>query len=110
MERLLAGWTEECVERGYLLILVWLRQMSAGDWAEGLATTIAGADIGEQYGDLDLTWLARDDQSRALVKLGRLDAELGDSSVNHCFEVAAEPAFAERPLGLATKPLALRSA
>ncbi len=39
-----------------------------------------------------------------------VDGVLGDSSSNQCFEVAAEPAFAERPLGLATKPLALRSA
>lgn len=39
-----------------------------------------------------------------------VDVELGDATSNTCFEVAAEPAFAERPLGLATKPLALRSA
>lgn len=39
-----------------------------------------------------------------------VDRELGDASVNSCFEIAAEPAFSERPLGLATKPLALRSA
>ncbi len=37
-----------------------------------------------------------------------VDRELGESSVNRCFEVAAEPAFAERPLGLATRPLAVR--
>ena len=39
-ERLLAGWAEDCVERGYLLIPVWLRQMGAGDWTEALATTV----------------------------------------------------------------------
>jgi DNA-binding CsgD family transcriptional regulator len=72
-ERLLAGWPEDCVERGYLLIPSWLRQMGAGDWTEALATTVAGAEIGERFGDLDLAWLARDDQARALVKLGRLD-------------------------------------
>jgi hypothetical protein len=36
------------------------------------------------------------------------DEVLGDSSVNRCYEVAAEPAFAERPLGLATEPMVLR--
>jgi len=36
------------------------------------------------------------------------DEVLGDSSINTCYEVAAEPAFAERPIGLATSPLALR--
>ena len=39
---------------------------------------------------------------------GYVDEVLGDSSINHCYEVAAEPAFAERPIGLATSPLALR--
>ncbi len=71
-ERLLAGSDEQCVERGYLLIPVWLRQMGAGDWAGGLETARAAAAIGEEYDDLDLAWLARDDQARALVKLGRL--------------------------------------
>ena len=32
----------------------------------------------------------------------------GTASINTCYEVAAEPAFAERPLGLATAPLLLR--
>ncbi|WP_405594722.1 hypothetical protein OG741_02745 [Streptomyces sp. NBC_01410] len=34
-----------------------------------------------------------------------VDAALGDSSTNTFFEVAAEPAFSERPLGLATVPM-----
>jgi hypothetical protein len=37
-----------------------------------------------------------------------VDEVLGDSSINNCYEVATEPAFAERPIGLATAPLALR--
>jgi hypothetical protein len=36
------------------------------------------------------------------------DEVLGDASINTCYEVAAEPAFSERPLGLATAPMALR--
>jgi len=72
-ERLLAGWDDDCVERGYVLIPVWLKQQGGGEWEDALATTAAAAEIGERYGDLDLTWLARDDQARALVKLGRLD-------------------------------------
>ena len=39
---------------------------------------------------------------------GYVDGVLGDASINNCYEVAAEPAFAERPIGLATSPLALR--
>ena len=36
------------------------------------------------------------------------DEVLGDSSINRCYEVAAEPAFSERPLGMGTQPMALR--
>jgi hypothetical protein len=39
---------------------------------------------------------------------GYVDGVLGDASINHCYEVAQEPAFAERPIGLATSPLTLR--
>jgi hypothetical protein len=38
-----------------------------------------------------------------------VDEVLGDASKNSCFEVNAEPAFSERALGLATKPLMLRA-
>jgi hypothetical protein len=37
-----------------------------------------------------------------------VDATLGDSSVNTCFEVDAEQAFAEQPLGLRT-PAVIRA-
>ena len=33
-----------------------------------------------------------------------VDSTLGDSSVNTCYEVDAEQAFADRPLGLAGSP------
>ena len=39
---------------------------------------------------------------------GYVDATLGDSSLNTCWEVDAENAFAEQPLGLQT-PAAIRS-
>jgi hypothetical protein len=37
-----------------------------------------------------------------------VDETLGDSSVNICYEVATEPAFAQRPQDLATAPIMLR--
>jgi ATP/maltotriose-dependent transcriptional regulator MalT len=66
----------DCVERGYLLIPTWLNQMGGLDWEAGLATAIVAAEIGERFGDQDLIWLARDEQGRALVKLGRVDEGL----------------------------------
>ena len=71
-ERLLAEESRACVEHGYLLIPVWLRQMASGDWEGGHATATRAAEIGELFRDADLTWLARDDQARALLRLGRV--------------------------------------
>jgi DNA-binding NarL/FixJ family response regulator len=62
----------DCVERGYLLIPVWLRQMAGGDFAAGQATAAEAAAVGERFGDPDLVWLARGEQGRALLKQGRV--------------------------------------
>ncbi len=70
-QRLLESFGRDCVERGYLLIPVWLEQMGRGNFEDGYATALEAAAIGERFGDLDLVWLARDDQARALLRLGR---------------------------------------
>ena len=72
-KRLLESDGRDCVERGYLLVPVWLEQMAGGDYEAGYATAARPAAIGERFGDADLVWLARDDQARALVKQGRVD-------------------------------------
>jgi len=74
-ERLL-GEDLDCVERGYLLIPTWLRQMGSGDWEGGLAAVTEAAVIGERFADADLLWLARDEQARALLNLGRVEEGL----------------------------------
>jgi DNA-binding NarL/FixJ family response regulator len=66
----------ESAEHGYLLIPVWLQQMGSGDYEAGHATTVAAEQIGERHGDDDLVWLARDEQGRALLNLGRVDEGL----------------------------------
>jgi DNA-binding CsgD family transcriptional regulator len=71
-QRLLEGIEEDCVERGYLLIPVWLGQMASGDYEAAKATAAQAAEIGERFGDRDLMWLARDDQGCALIKQGRI--------------------------------------
>ena len=68
---------DDCVERGYMLIPLWLQQMGAGDWGSGFATAAEAVTIGDRFGDADLVWLARMDQARALVKTGRLTEGLG---------------------------------
>jgi DNA-binding NarL/FixJ family response regulator len=63
---------DDCVERGYLLAPVWLDQMGSGDPEGGCATAAQAAEIGERFGDPDLTWLARDDQARGLIAQGKV--------------------------------------
>ena len=75
-QRLLEQSGEDCVEEGYLLIPVWLRQMSQGDHEAGFATAGTAAEIGERFGDPDLVSLARDEQGRALVQLARTEEGL----------------------------------
>jgi DNA-binding CsgD family transcriptional regulator len=71
-ERLLERVGVDCVERGYLLIPVWLQQMGRGDYEAANTTAAEAAEIGERFGDPDLLWLARDDQGCALLKQGRV--------------------------------------
>jgi tetratricopeptide (TPR) repeat protein len=75
-ERLLETADQDCVERGYLLIPLWLKQMASGDHAAGNTTAAEAAEIGERFGDADLMWLASDDQGRALVNQGRVEEGL----------------------------------
>ncbi len=70
--RMLERVEEDCVERGYLLIPVWLEQMGSGDFRAAHLTAAEAAEIGERFGDRDLLWLARDDQGCALLKQGRV--------------------------------------
>jgi DNA-binding NarL/FixJ family response regulator len=70
--RLLERVEGDCVERGYLLIPVWLEQMGRGDYEAAHTSAADAAAIGERLGDPDLMWLARDDQGCALVKQGRV--------------------------------------
>jgi DNA-binding CsgD family transcriptional regulator len=75
-QRLLETPAQDCVERGYLLIPVWLKQMGSGDNEVAYTTAAEAAEIGERFGDADLMWLARDEQGRALVKQGRVEEGL----------------------------------
>lgn len=75
-DRLMEREREECVERGYLLIPVWLKQMGCGDYEAGYATAAEAAAIGERFEDDDLRWLAVDEQGRALINQGRVEEGL----------------------------------
>jgi len=75
-ERLLETGGQDCVERGYLLIPVWLKQMASGDNDVAYSTAAEAAEIGERFGDTDLIWIARDEQARARISQGRVEEGL----------------------------------
>jgi len=85
-QRTLERAERDCVERGYLMIPAWLEQMGRGDYEAGYATAAEAAEIGQRFGEADLVWLARDEQGRALLKLGR--AEEGLRLVDEALVVA----------------------
>jgi DNA-binding CsgD family transcriptional regulator len=70
-QRLLERDERDCVERGYLLIPVWLEQMAGGDYEAGYATAAEAAAIGERCDDQDLVALAVMEQGRALLRQGQ---------------------------------------
>jgi DNA-binding CsgD family transcriptional regulator len=70
--RLLEGDHHDCAEQGYLLYLVGLRSIFAGDNANAEATFREAASIGDRFGEPDLVALARHGQGRALVRVGEV--------------------------------------
>jgi len=89
----------ECVESGYQLIPAWLAAMARGDFEGGYRAAAQVAAIGERFGDADLTWLARDDQGRALLSLGRV--EEGRSLVDEAMIVATSGELSPIVTGIA---------
>lgn len=74
--RLLERDERDCAERGYLLLAVAMRQEANGELHAWCETARAAADVGERFGDPDLTALAVHEQGRALTKLGRVQEGL----------------------------------
>lgn len=72
-QRLLEGDERDCVERGYLLIPVFLQHASRGDYEADYATAGEVVEIGERFGDRDLVAIGLMEQGHALVKQGRTE-------------------------------------
>ncbi len=69
--RILEALDEPCVEQGYLLMPGVFRHAMASEWQEVAVVASEAADIGRQFGDLDLVALAAHTHGRALLQMGR---------------------------------------
>jgi DNA-binding CsgD family transcriptional regulator len=79
-----AGWTARAArlleeggepgpERGYLVMTAARQLVMSGNVADAESKFAEAADIGERFGDADLTSLARQGQGRALIELGEVE-------------------------------------
>jgi tetratricopeptide (TPR) repeat protein len=66
----------ECVEQGYLLVPVMMRQRGNDELQAAYETALAAAEIAERFGDPDLLALALMGQGRTLLALGRVEEGL----------------------------------
>lgn len=75
-ERLVAKAGRQCVERGYLLLPAANRHLANDEAVTAGELAVQAAEIGERFGDRDLSGLARCIQGRAPVRLERLEQGL----------------------------------
>jgi DNA-binding CsgD family transcriptional regulator/tetratricopeptide (TPR) repeat protein len=81
-QRLVDGSEQDCVERGYMLVPVMMRQLMEGNAAEAQANATRAIEIAERFGDADLSALSRVVRGRALLKQAQVErglAELDDA-------------------------------
>ena len=70
--RLVEREDRDCVDRGYLLVPTMAGQMIAAEYEAAYATAAAAAEIGERFGDRDLTAMAVHEQGYARIREGRV--------------------------------------
>jgi DNA-binding NarL/FixJ family response regulator len=75
-QRVLERLGENCVERGYLLLPQGLGRLSQKDAAGACEAARQAAEVGERFGDTDLTSLSRAIEGQARIELGDREAGL----------------------------------
>lgn len=73
-ERCLERAPTDCVERGYLLIPQVRQHFAAARYAEAMRLAKAAEELGERFGDRDLSAFTRNLQGRILIRQGSLDS------------------------------------
>jgi ATP/maltotriose-dependent transcriptional regulator MalT len=75
--RLVDDGRHDCVEQGYLLVLVALHRRGAGDYASAYLAFEQAATIGERFSDRDLIAFGQLGQGQALIYLGETSRGVG---------------------------------
>lgn len=75
-ERLLQRESKTHVEEGYLLLPAAEQKLRSGELEAAAATATHAAEIGDRFGDADLSTCARHVQGRALIRQGALEKGL----------------------------------
>jgi DNA-binding NarL/FixJ family response regulator len=68
--RLLDDVQHDCVEQGYLLVMVAIQRRGEGDYGAAFAASDQATAIGARFGDRDLIAFGRLSQGQALISLG----------------------------------------
>lgn len=71
-QRLLDRENRDCVERGYLLLPAVNHALEAGDYDAAYTAAARAADIGDRFGEADLSASARHLQGRVLIEQGEV--------------------------------------
>ncbi len=74
--RVLERYGGDCVERGYLLIPALLQRSGSGAYEAAEAMAVEIVEIGESFGDDDLSAIGLMEQGHALIRQGRTDEGL----------------------------------
>ena len=75
-QRLVELHTEDCAERGYLLLPAAQRLLSAGEFTRAYDCALQAAQIGERFDEADLIAFARNLQARAMFSDGQIERAL----------------------------------
>jgi DNA-binding CsgD family transcriptional regulator/tetratricopeptide (TPR) repeat protein len=74
--RLLEREEEDCVEHGYLQLPVMDQHLDAGNLEAAYAAAVRAAEIGDRFGEADLSTCARHLQGRVLIEQGEIERGL----------------------------------
>ncbi|MEX2457944.1 MAG: helix-turn-helix transcriptional regulator [Actinomycetota bacterium] len=97
-QRVLDDAEHDCVERGWLLVPLALKQYQGRDLAASRACWERAGRIGASYGDVDLVTIARQGEGRTLIRMGEI--ERGVTMLDEAMVAVAAEEVSPIPAGI----------